>query len=93
MLIRTERDLAGRSTGTEWHPDRWEYFEDGRMVRMGTDLDGDGNVDRWDRQADDESAPGAGEDAEGADAEGADAEDADSEDSAQGSGDAPDADG
>ncbi len=46
---RTERDMAGRSTATNWQPDRWEYFEQGRMVRMGTDLDGDGNVDRWDR--------------------------------------------
>lgn len=53
--IRTERDLAGRSTPEQWHPDRWEYFEDGRMVRMGTDLDGDGRVDRWDR--DHEYAP------------------------------------
>ena len=47
--IRSERDLAGRSTATDWRPDRWEYFEDGQMVRMGTDLDGDGRVDRWDR--------------------------------------------
>jgi len=47
--FRAERDLAGRSTGTSWRPDRWEYFEGGRMVRMGTDLDGDGSVDRWDR--------------------------------------------
>lgn len=46
---RTERDMAGRSTANHWQPDRWEYFEQGRMVRMGTDLDGDGNVDRWDR--------------------------------------------
>lgn len=46
---RTERDMAARSTATQWQPDRWEYFEQGRMVRMGTDLDGDGNVDRWDR--------------------------------------------
>ena len=47
--IRTERDIAGRSTPSEWHPDRWEYFADGRVVRMGTDVDGDGRVDRWDR--------------------------------------------
>jgi len=46
---RTERDMAARSTASQWQPDRWEYFEQGRMVRMGTDLDGDGNVDRWDR--------------------------------------------
>jgi hypothetical protein len=47
--LRAERDLKGRSTETQWRPDRWEYYEDGRMVRMGTDLDGDGRVDRWDR--------------------------------------------
>jgi hypothetical protein len=47
--LRAERDLAGRSTATQWKPDRWEYYEEGRMVRMGTDLDGDGRVDRWDR--------------------------------------------
>lgn len=57
--VRTERDTAGRSTEAEWHPDRWEYFEDGRVVRMGTDIDGDGNVDRWDR--DHERAPPPGE--------------------------------
>ncbi len=47
--LRAERDLTGRSTETQWHPDRWEYYENGRMVRMGTDLDGDQRVDRWDR--------------------------------------------
>ncbi len=47
--LRSERDMAGRSTASDWRPDRWEYFEEGRMVRMGTDLDGDGRVDRWDR--------------------------------------------
>jgi hypothetical protein len=46
---RAEADLAGRSTASEWKPNRWEYFEANRMVRMGTDLDGDGRVDRWDR--------------------------------------------
>lgn len=50
-MVRTERDLAARSTASVWRPDRWEYFENGRMVRMGTDIDGDGNVDRWDRDA------------------------------------------
>jgi hypothetical protein len=49
--LRAERDLAGRSTANQWRPDRWEYYEDGRMVRMGTDLDGDEKVDRWDRDA------------------------------------------
>ncbi len=46
---RSERDLAGRSTLETWQPDRWEYYEDGRLVRMGTDIDGDGRVDVWDR--------------------------------------------
>ena len=68
--LRTERDLAGRSTATEWRPDRWEYFEGGRMVRMGTDLDGDGRVDRWDR--DRIAAPPPGEGEETAAVEGAD---------------------
>lgn len=47
--LRAERDLAGRSTAEQWRPDRWEYFEGGQLVRMGTDLDGDSRVDRWDR--------------------------------------------
>lgn len=64
--LRTERDLAGRSTASEWHPDRWEYYENGHMVRMGTDLDGDGRVDRWDR--DHELAPAPGDDTTGASA-------------------------
>jgi len=46
---RAERDLSGHSTAAQWKPDRWEYYEDNQMVRMGTDLDGDGRVDRWDR--------------------------------------------
>lgn len=49
--LRAERDMRARSTATNWQPDRWEYYENGRMVRMGTDLDGDGRVDRWDRDA------------------------------------------
>jgi hypothetical protein len=49
--LRAERDLKARSTAEKWRPDRWEYYEEGRMVRMGTDLDGDGKVDRWDRDA------------------------------------------
>ena len=47
--LRAERDLTGRSTAEVWRPDRWEYYEEGKMVRMGTDLDGDSRVDRWDR--------------------------------------------
>jgi hypothetical protein len=46
---RAERDMANRSTASEWRPDRWEYYADGRTVRIGTDLNGDGKVDRWDR--------------------------------------------
>lgn len=46
---RAERDLSGRSSENAWKPDRWEYYVDGRLVRMGTDLDGDSRVDRWDR--------------------------------------------
>lgn len=49
--VRAERDLLGRSTETEWRPNRWEYYENGVMDRMGTDLDGDSKVDRWDRNA------------------------------------------
>jgi hypothetical protein len=47
--VRAERDMKNRSTVAEWRPDRWEYYVDGRTVRIGTDLDGDGKVDRWDR--------------------------------------------
>jgi hypothetical protein len=47
--VRAERDMANRSTAAEWRPDRWEYYVDGRTVRIGTDIDGDGKVDRWDR--------------------------------------------
>ena len=47
--VRAERDMNARSTAETWQPDRWEYFADGRTVRVGSDLDGDGKVDRWDR--------------------------------------------
>jgi hypothetical protein len=50
-FVRTERDIAGRSTPDRWRPDRWEYYEEGRVIRMGTDLDGDSKVDRWDRDS------------------------------------------
>lgn len=52
-VARIERDLAGRSGERAWTPDRWEYVRDGRVVRMGTDVDGDAShgVDRWDRDA------------------------------------------
>ena len=46
---RAERDMANRSTASEWRPDRWEYYAEGRTVRIGTDINGDGKVDRWDR--------------------------------------------
>lgn len=48
---RAERDLKGTSTSDNWKPNRWEYYEGGSMVRMGTDLDGDARVDRWDRDS------------------------------------------
>jgi len=60
VTTRTERDVAGRSTPDTWHPDRWEYYEEGRVVRMGTDIDGDGRVDRWDRDSNRAPAPGGG---------------------------------
>jgi hypothetical protein len=47
--LRAERDLLKKSTLTVWKPSRWEYYEDERLIRMGTDTDGDGRVDRWDR--------------------------------------------
>ena len=47
--VRSERDLSSRSTAAAWRPDRWEYYKDSHVIRMGTDLDGDGRVDRWDR--------------------------------------------
>ena len=78
VALRSERDIAGRSTPTQWHPDRWEYFERGRMVRMGTDIDGDGRVDRWDRDHERAPAPGEavselGGESEGTNAEGTEA--------------------
>ncbi len=47
--VRAERDMNARSTASAWKPDRWEYYAEGRTVRIGTDVDGDGKVDRWDR--------------------------------------------
>jgi hypothetical protein len=47
-IVRVERDLTGRDPKV-FRTDRWEYIEEGRIVRIGTDLDGDGKVDRWDR--------------------------------------------
>ncbi len=58
--LRAERDLKARSTPERWQPDRWEYYEEGRVVRMGTDLDGDGKVDRWDRDSSLRRAPDLG---------------------------------
>jgi hypothetical protein len=49
--VRAEQDISGRSTAEQWRPDRWEYFDGGKLVRMGTDLDGDTRVDHWDRDA------------------------------------------
>lgn len=47
--LRAERDVSKHSTATSWKPDQWEYYEDGKLVRIGTDLTGDGRADRWDR--------------------------------------------
>ncbi|MCA9530445.1 MAG: hypothetical protein KC543_09940 [Myxococcales bacterium] len=48
---RAELDTLGRSTADDWRPNVWEYYAGGRLLRVGTDLDGDGKVDRWDRDA------------------------------------------
>lgn len=48
-LFRIERDTKHRSQGRKWRPDRWEYYEKGKLARIGIDIDGDGQVDRWDR--------------------------------------------
>jgi hypothetical protein len=55
--LRAERDITKRSVADKWQPDRWEYYENGRVVRMGTDVDGDGKVDRWDRDVSLRRAP------------------------------------
>lgn len=46
---RIERDLAGRSQPGAWRADHYEFFSEGRLVRMGEDLDLDGTIDRWNR--------------------------------------------
>lgn len=46
---RIERDLGGRSTPGHWQADHFEFFDEGRLTRAGEDVDGDGAVDRWDR--------------------------------------------
>lgn len=65
LPVRAERDLSAGGAEIPWRTDRWEYYENGNMVRMGTDLDGDTRVDRWDRDAtrrseDTETPPVAG---------------------------------
>ena len=37
-------------TNHDGRVDLWEYWEDDRIDRIGEDLDGDGEVDRWTRQ-------------------------------------------
>lgn len=64
--LRTEKDNAGRSVGDDWHPDTWEYYEDGHLVRIGTDIDGDGRVDRWERDEERAPRPGDADSQEGA---------------------------
>jgi hypothetical protein len=54
--VRAERDLLGKSTRGVWSANRWEYYEGGKIIRMGTDLDGDGRVDQWDRNQEASSA-------------------------------------
>jgi hypothetical protein len=47
-LIRVKRD-----TNRDSKPDVWEiYASDGRLERMGVDIDGDERVDRWDHDLD-----------------------------------------
>ncbi len=41
--VRAERDVAGRSQGAEWRPDRWEVLRRRSHRARGTDLDGDGS--------------------------------------------------
>lgn len=65
LPVRAERDMSAGGPEIPWRTDRWEYYENGNMVRMGTDLDGDTRVDRWDRDAtrrseDADQAPAAG---------------------------------
>lgn len=77
-VIRIERDVAGREPET-FRTDRWEYVEGGRVVRIGVDLDGDGKVDRWDRDIELERERRERERREATDAE-ADDDTADDED-------------
>lgn len=46
--IRAERDTRSNASGT-FVTTQFEYYEGGRTVRVGTDFDADGKVDRWDR--------------------------------------------
>lgn len=70
--IRTELDLQGHSTPGNWRPTQWQYFEKGGIVRMGTDINGDAKIDRWDRDQtkDEKVADGEGGSEGEADAEG-----------------------
>ena len=47
--IRIERDTANQSSANEWKPTQWEHIEADHTIRVGTDVDHDGTVDRWDR--------------------------------------------
>ena len=68
--IRTERDLLGHSTPGAWRPSQWQYYEDGVVVRMGTDLDGDSKIDRWDRDQTMDKTVAEGEEGSGKKSEG-----------------------
>jgi len=46
---RIERDVAGRSGPGAFRADHYEFFSEGRLVRMGEDVDLDGTIDRWSR--------------------------------------------
>src|SRR5207249_3428895 len=37
-----------RDTNHDSKPDVWEIYRDGKLERMGVDVDGDEHVDRWD---------------------------------------------
>ncbi|MFN7147808.1 MAG: tetratricopeptide repeat protein, partial [Myxococcota bacterium] len=46
-LVRVKRDA-----NFDGKPDVWEIYRDGRLERMGVDVDGDEHVDRWDHDND-----------------------------------------
>jgi len=81
--VRAERDLLGKSTPSIWKASRWEYYEGGKIIRMGTDVDGDGRVDQWDRNA--EATPSSEDESSGEEQTETDSEETDSEEQEQAS--------